>query len=98
MNDFSSLNAVSSGGASGIGLPTVRRLSAGDACVAVLDLDPPSVARPVVAITCDLTDQAFVEGAISEVAFARRGAGSISGTSLAVDGGMQALLVPPVRQ
>ena len=62
------LRAVVTGGGSGIGLRTARRLAAGGAQVACLDLDPAAVEDPLIGIVCDLADDASVRAAIAEAA------------------------------
>ena len=56
------------GGGSGIGLRTARRLAADGAQVACLDLDPDGRRGPLIGIVCDLTDDASVRAAIAAAA------------------------------
>jgi NAD(P)-dependent dehydrogenase (short-subunit alcohol dehydrogenase family) len=63
---FTDLVAVVTGGASGIGLATARRLAAGGARVGVLDLAP-TVDEPLVGVRCDVSDDATVRAAIAAV-------------------------------
>jgi 2-keto-3-deoxy-L-fuconate dehydrogenase len=64
---FAGLVAIVTGGASGIGLATARRLAAGGAQVAVLDLaadaDP-----ALVSVVCDVSDDAVVRRVVDDVA------------------------------
>jgi 2-keto-3-deoxy-L-fuconate dehydrogenase len=65
MNDFEGLKALVTGGASGIGRSTAELLAARGARVAVLDLDPSSVAEPLLGFKADVTDDASVREAVS---------------------------------
>jgi 2-keto-3-deoxy-L-fuconate dehydrogenase len=60
------MNAVVTGGGSGIGLQTARRLAAGGARVACLDLDPSAAAEPLIGLVCDVRDDASVQQAVAE--------------------------------
>ncbi|MFE0384555.1 SDR family NAD(P)-dependent oxidoreductase [Streptomyces bungoensis] len=62
------LKAIVTGGASGIGLATARMLADQGAAVAVLDLDPSGVPRPLLALKADVTDDAAVRGAVADAA------------------------------
>lgn len=64
------LTALVTGGASGIGAAIATRLHAQGAAVAVLDLDPSSVADDErrLGIRCDVTDDASVVAAVERVA------------------------------
>ena len=66
--------AVVTGGARGIGAATARRLAAGGATVALLDLDQSAVdaaaaaiGGTAVGIACDVTDADAVESAVRQV-------------------------------
>ncbi|WP_328436722.1 SDR family oxidoreductase [Streptomyces sp. NBC_00444] len=65
MNDFEGLRALVTGGASGIGRATAELLAARGAQVAVLDLDPSSVEKPLLAHRADVTDDASVREAVA---------------------------------
>ncbi|MDX2683787.1 SDR family NAD(P)-dependent oxidoreductase, partial [Streptomyces sp. NY05-11A] len=64
MTDLSGLRAVVTGGASGIGLATARALAAQGAAVAVLDLEPAGVTRPLLGLKADVSDDASVRAAV----------------------------------
>ncbi|MDQ1034576.1 2-keto-3-deoxy-L-fuconate dehydrogenase [Streptomyces sp. V3I8] len=68
MNDFAGLKALVTGGASGIGRATALLLAARGARVAVLDLDPASVAQPLLGYEADVTDDASVRRAVAAAA------------------------------
>ncbi|MEU0943620.1 SDR family oxidoreductase [Streptomyces canus] len=68
MNDFEGLRALVTGGASGIGRATAELLAARGARVAVLDLDPSSVDKPLLAYRADIRDDASVRAAVSAAA------------------------------
>ncbi|MFF5284547.1 SDR family NAD(P)-dependent oxidoreductase [Streptomyces sp. NPDC013171] len=68
MSDLNGLNALVTGGASGIGLATARLLAGRGARVAVLDLDPAGVPAPMLAFTADVSDDASVRTAVREAA------------------------------
>ncbi|QDQ14927.1 SDR family NAD(P)-dependent oxidoreductase [Streptomyces spectabilis] len=68
MTDFEGLNALVTGGASGIGRATADLLAARGARVAVLDLDPSGVAGPLRAYTADVTDDTAVRDAVGSAA------------------------------
>jgi 2-keto-3-deoxy-L-fuconate dehydrogenase len=68
MNDFDSLIALVTGGASGIGAATADLLQARGARVAILDRDTDGAPEGVMAVRCDITDTAAVEAAVAEVA------------------------------
>ncbi|MFJ8630295.1 SDR family NAD(P)-dependent oxidoreductase [Streptomyces sp. NPDC093568] len=66
MSDFDGLKALVTGGASGIGRATAELLAARGAQVAVLDLDPSSVDKPLLAHRADVSDDASVRGAVAD--------------------------------
>ncbi|MEU9669199.1 SDR family oxidoreductase [Streptomyces bobili] len=68
MTDLSGLRAVVTGGASGIGLATTLMLVERGATVAVLDLDPSGVPRPVLALEADVSDDTSVSAAMEAAA------------------------------
>ncbi|MFG3146080.1 SDR family NAD(P)-dependent oxidoreductase [Streptomyces sp. NPDC048243] len=63
LRDFDGLTALVTGGASGIGRATADLLAARGARVAVLDLDPSSVGKPLTGHRADVTDDASVRAA-----------------------------------
>ncbi|MFC3572549.1 SDR family NAD(P)-dependent oxidoreductase [Streptomyces yaanensis] len=65
MSDFEGLRALVTGGASGIGRATAELLAERGAQVAVLDLDPSSVEKPLLAYRADVTDDASVRTAVA---------------------------------
>ncbi|MEZ0070161.1 2-keto-3-deoxy-L-fuconate dehydrogenase [Streptacidiphilus sp. MAP12-20] len=65
LQDLSELRAIVTGGASGIGLATARLLAARGAEVAVLDLDPSDVEKPLHGFTADVADDASVRAAVA---------------------------------
>ncbi|MET9832661.1 SDR family oxidoreductase [Streptomyces sp. NPDC006385] len=65
MSDFEGLKALVTGGASGIGRATAELLASRGAQVAVLDLDPSSVEKPLLAYRADVTDDTSVRWAVS---------------------------------
>jgi NAD(P)-dependent dehydrogenase (short-subunit alcohol dehydrogenase family) len=68
MSDFEGLRALVTGGASGIGLATAQLLAERGAHVAVLDLNPSAVEKPLLAHRADVTDDASVRAAVSAAA------------------------------
>ena len=66
--EFDELNAIVTGGASGIGAAVVRRLLAGGARVAVLDLDIATASSESFAVVADVADDASVRAAVEKVA------------------------------
>jgi NAD(P)-dependent dehydrogenase (short-subunit alcohol dehydrogenase family) len=68
MSDFEGLRALVTGGASGIGLATAQLLTGRGAQVAVLDLDPSAVEKPLLAHRADVTDDASVRAAVTAAA------------------------------
>lgn len=67
MNDFAGLVAVVTGGASGIGAATARLLRARGARVAAFDRAIDGTPDDVLAVRCDVTDIAAVDGAVATV-------------------------------
>ena len=68
MTDFEGLVALVTGGASGIGAATARRLAERGAAVAVLDRVVDAAPDGVLALRCDVSDAAVVEAAVATVA------------------------------
>ncbi|MFF4751021.1 SDR family NAD(P)-dependent oxidoreductase [Streptomyces sp. NPDC002514] len=68
MNDFEGLTALVTGGASGIGRATAELLAARGARVAVLDLDPSAVDKPLLGLRADVSDDASVRAAVDAAA------------------------------
>jgi 2-keto-3-deoxy-L-fuconate dehydrogenase len=66
--EFTGLKAVVTGGASGIGAATAALLRDRGAAVAVLDLAPENAAKDLIAIGCDVSDDASVRNAVEEAA------------------------------
>jgi NAD(P)-dependent dehydrogenase (short-subunit alcohol dehydrogenase family) len=67
-SEFDELNAIVTGGASGIGAAVVRRLLAGGARVGVLDLDIATASSESFAVAADVGDDASVRAAVEKVA------------------------------
>ncbi|MCL8009993.1 SDR family NAD(P)-dependent oxidoreductase [Streptomyces sp. AS02] len=65
MTDFEGLKALVTGGASGIGRVTAELLAERGAMVAVLDLDPSSVEKPLLGHRADVTDDVSVRAAVA---------------------------------
>lgn len=65
MTDFEGLKALVTGGASGIGRATAELLAARGARVAVLDLDPTTVDKPLTGYRADVSDDASVREAVA---------------------------------
>ncbi|MEV0113722.1 SDR family oxidoreductase [Streptomyces sp. NPDC050844] len=65
MTDFEGLKALVTGGASGIGRATAELLAARGAQVAVLDLDPSTVEKPLTGHRADVSDDASVREAVA---------------------------------
>ncbi|MFI8879779.1 SDR family NAD(P)-dependent oxidoreductase [Streptomyces sp. NPDC055243] len=63
--DFEGLRALVTGGASGIGRATAELLAARGARVAVLDLDPTTVEKPLTGYRADVSDDASVREAVA---------------------------------
>ncbi|MFG3321684.1 SDR family NAD(P)-dependent oxidoreductase [Streptomyces sp. NPDC048171] len=68
MSELSGLKALVTGGASGIGRATAVLLAARGADVAVLDLDPSSVDKPLRGYAADVSDDASVRPAVAAAA------------------------------
>jgi NAD(P)-dependent dehydrogenase (short-subunit alcohol dehydrogenase family) len=68
VQDFAGLKALVTGGASGIGRATAELLAARGASVAVLDLEPGSVDKPLRGYTADVSDDASVRAAVAAAA------------------------------
>ncbi|MEU0249958.1 SDR family oxidoreductase [Streptomyces sp. NPDC006235] len=68
MNGLSGLQAVVTGGASGIGLATSRMPADHGATVAVIDLDPSGAPEPRIALQADPADDASVRVAVDGAA------------------------------
>jgi NAD(P)-dependent dehydrogenase (short-subunit alcohol dehydrogenase family) len=73
MSDIEGLKALVTGGASGIGRAAADLLAARGAQVAVLDLNPSSVDKPLLALRADVTDDRSVRTAVDEAAEALGG-------------------------
>ncbi|MEU9352026.1 SDR family oxidoreductase [Streptomyces griseoloalbus] len=65
MSDFEGLTALVTGGASGIGRATAELLAERGAKVAVLDLDPSPVHKPLTGHLADVTDDVSVRAAVA---------------------------------
>ncbi|MFG2516315.1 SDR family NAD(P)-dependent oxidoreductase [Streptomyces sp. NPDC048584] len=65
MSEFEGLTALVTGGASGIGRATADLLADRGAMVAVLDLDPSTVDKPLTGHRADVTDDASVRAAVT---------------------------------
>ncbi|MFI6851049.1 SDR family NAD(P)-dependent oxidoreductase [Streptomyces sp. NPDC050416] len=65
MSDFEGIRALVTGGASGIGRATAELLAERGAQVAVLDLDPSPVDKPLLAYRADVSDDASVREAVA---------------------------------
>ncbi|MFI5896348.1 SDR family NAD(P)-dependent oxidoreductase [Actinoplanes sp. NPDC051513] len=72
MSEFAGLNAIVTGGASGIGLATATLLAARGARVACLDLTP-SVEAPLLGFKADVTDDPSIRSAVDDAASALGG-------------------------
>ena len=72
MAEFTGLNAIVTGGASGIGLATARLLAGRGARVACLDLHP-DVEEPLTGLRADVTDDASIRAAVAAAATALGG-------------------------
>jgi NAD(P)-dependent dehydrogenase (short-subunit alcohol dehydrogenase family) len=68
VSDFEGLSALVTGGASGIGRATSALLAARGARVAVLDVDPSSVDKPLLGHRADVTDDTSVREAVERAA------------------------------
>jgi NAD(P)-dependent dehydrogenase (short-subunit alcohol dehydrogenase family) len=65
MSDFEGIRALVTGGASGIGRATAELLAGRGAQVAVLDLDPSPVDKPLLAYRADVSDDTSVREAVA---------------------------------
>ncbi|MEU2338972.1 SDR family oxidoreductase [Streptomyces sp. NPDC006654] len=65
MTDFAGLKALVTGGASGIGRATAELLAERGAQVAVLDLDPSAVEKPLLGFQADVADDTSVRAAVT---------------------------------
>jgi 2-keto-3-deoxy-L-fuconate dehydrogenase len=72
MTEFAGLNAIITGGASGIGRATADLLASRGARVACLDLNP-SVPAPLLGFRADVTDDASIRSAVAAAAEALGG-------------------------
>jgi len=72
MTELAGLNAIVTGGASGIGLATAQLLASRGAKVACLDLNP-SVPAPLLGFRADVTDDASIRAAVAAAADALGG-------------------------
>jgi 2-keto-3-deoxy-L-fuconate dehydrogenase len=72
MSEFAGLNAIVTGGASGIGLATANLLASRGAQVACLDLNP-SVPAPLLGFRADVTDDGSIRSAVASAAEALGG-------------------------
>jgi NAD(P)-dependent dehydrogenase (short-subunit alcohol dehydrogenase family) len=68
MGEFDGLVALVTGGASGIGAATVALLHSRGARVAILDRDTGGADPQALALRCDVTDRAAVDGSVAAVA------------------------------
>lgn len=68
MSELTGLRALVTGGASGIGKATAALLAARGAKVAVLDLDPSAVEKPLRGYAADVSDDASVRSAVAAAA------------------------------
>ncbi|MEW2489751.1 SDR family oxidoreductase [Streptomyces sp. NPDC048411] len=68
MGELDGLKSLVTGGASGIGRATAELLAARGADVAVLDLDPSSVDKPLRGYVADMSDDASVRSAVTAAA------------------------------
>jgi len=64
MTELRDLGVVVTGGGSGLGLTTARRMAAHGARVACLDLDPSAAEAPLIGIVCDVSDDASVRALV----------------------------------
>lgn len=68
VDEFSGLKVLVTGGASGLGLATARRLRDAGARVAVLDMNPPDEAENLLFVAADIGEHEQVDRAIATVA------------------------------
>ncbi|MGW3957852.1 SDR family NAD(P)-dependent oxidoreductase [Streptomyces sp. NPDC004752] len=81
MSDFEGLTALVTGGGSGIGRATAELLAERGARVAVLDLDPRAVDKPLLGLRADVSDDASVRAAVD-----------VAVTELGADGALDVLV------
>jgi NAD(P)-dependent dehydrogenase (short-subunit alcohol dehydrogenase family) len=67
VSEFEGTVAIVTGGASGIGLATAKALAEAGARVAVLDLNPENLPKPLVGFVADVSDRSSVDAAVVAV-------------------------------
>ncbi|MBL9048816.1 MAG: SDR family NAD(P)-dependent oxidoreductase [Tabrizicola sp.] len=88
MRDLTGLSALVTGGASGLGLATARKLAAAGARVAALDLRP-GIAEPgILPVACNVADEASVTSALA-IAEAAHGIARIVVNCAGIPGSMR---------